>query len=219
MTIKCSYFPFAGLKSALFWWAWATCGSTVLTKWHAGSVSTLPNNSTFFENMSTFGGESAVEIDQEFFDSGYSYNSQAQSSNYYEPNEQQQPPNQSEYTQSYSQYGQTQPTTGYSSYTSSSYSSNTSFYNPQTYDYGASGPTAMNEPSFSGFMQPKQTSEDYTSFEDEPPLLEGNLKVQSRKLIFIVTASLTLYISSASSRYGIHELKFELKFFLDCFWR
>ncbi|XP_031557064.1 protein YIPF5-like [Actinia tenebrosa] len=122
--------------------------------------------------MSTFGGESSVEIDQDFFDSGYSYNSQAQSSNYYDQTEHQQPQNQSEYAQSYSQYGQTQSATGYNSYNSSSYPNNTGFYNPQTYDYGASGPTAMSEPSFSGFMQPKQTSEDYTSFEDEPPLLE-----------------------------------------------
>ncbi|KAK3737017.1 hypothetical protein QZH41_018405 [Actinostola sp. cb2023] len=119
--------------------------------------------------MSAFGAESSVEIDQDFFDSGFSYNSQAQANQDY-TNEQP-----SDYTQSYSHYEQPSGYTGSS--TASFATSNTGpgvYYNP--HDYGASGPTTMNPGSmdygFSGSMQARQTSEDYTTFGDEPPLLE-----------------------------------------------
>ena len=115
--------------------------------------------------MSGFGSDSSVNIDQDFFDSGYSYNSQAQENQDY-GNEQP-----FDYSQGYSQYEQ--PSAVYS------------YYNPS--DYGASGPTSMNSGSvdygFSGSMQARQTSEDYTTFGDEPPLLEGkHLEVRRIKV-------------------------------------
>ena len=124
--------------------------------------------------MSGFGTSQSVEIDQDFFDSGYSYNSQAQGSqdNAADANEQSW-----NYSQGYSQYDQP----GYGSSTGTGSYANTGYYNP--YDYGASGPTASSAASmdyggFSGSMQARQTSEDYTTFGDEPPLLEGTMAVR-----------------------------------------
>lgn len=125
------------------------------------------------KKMSNFSGEGSVSIDQDFFDSGYSYGEQKdpQYGGY-------------NYGQQYPDYGQT--TQQYPAY---SYpSENTQgFYDPSSsygyggnysYDYGASGPTTLGSGIGGGYgvqgsMKPRQTSEDYTSFEDEPPLLEG----------------------------------------------
>ncbi|KXJ22429.1 protein YIPF5 [Exaiptasia diaphana] len=126
----------------------------LISRRRLGYPARFQNNKSLFENMSGFGADSSVNIDQDFFDSGYSYNSQAQENQDY-GNEQP-----FDYSQGYSQYEQ--PSGAYS------------YYNPS--DYGASGPTSMNSGSvdygFSGSMQARQTSEDYTTFGDEPPLLE-----------------------------------------------
>ena len=115
--------------------------------------------------------DSSVSIDQDFFESGFSYEGQEQQKS--------QQYNGYEYDQQYSA-GYSQPNTGGGS---------PSYYPPQpqnlydynqygaSYRYDASGPTAMapgqGDYELSGSMKPRQTSEDYTSFEDEPPLLEG----------------------------------------------
>lgn len=126
--------------------------------------------------MSNFNTDSSVSIDQDFFDSGYAYAEQKE-----------QPYDGYSYSQQYSDYGQTaqqvptyyppgySPATNQGFYDSSSYD----YGGNLSYDYGASGPTTMRSGGSGGYgvegsMRPRQTSEDYTSFEDEPPLLEGN---------------------------------------------
>lgn len=126
--------------------------------------------------MSNFNTDSSVSIDQDFFDSGYAYSEQKeqQYGGY-------------GYSQQYSDYGQTAqqvPTYNYSPATNTQgfYDSSSHEYGGTgnlSYDYGASGPTTMRSGGGGGYgiegsMRPRQTSEDYTSFEDEPPLLEGN---------------------------------------------
>lgn len=124
--------------------------------------------------MSNFSADSSVSIDQDFFDSGYSYGEQKN-----------QPYGGYNYGEQYPDYGQTAqqvPTYSYpSASTQGFYDSTTSYdYGGNfSYDYGASGPTTMSSGIGGGYgmegsMKPRQTSEDYTSFEDEPPLLEGN---------------------------------------------
>lgn len=132
------------------------------------------NNKNLSQKMSNFNVDSSVSIDQDFFESGYSYGEQKE-----------QPYGGYNYGQQYPDYGQTAqqvPTYSYPSasnaqgfYDTSSYDYGGNF----SYDYGASGPTAMRSSGRGGYgiegsMKPRQTSEDYTSFEDEPPLLEGN---------------------------------------------
>lgn len=123
--------------------------------------------------MSNFGGDSSVSIDQDFFESGYTYSDQKE-----------QPYGGHKYSPQYPDYGQTAqqvPTYSYpSANTQGFYDSTTSYdYGGNfSYDYGASGPTTMSSGIGGGYgmegsMKPRQTSEDYTSFEDEPPLLEG----------------------------------------------
>lgn len=137
------------------------------------ATQTTTRSCTCRAKMSNFSGEGSVSIDQDFFDSGYSYGEQKdpQYGGY-------------NYGQQYPDYGQT--TQQYPAY---SYpSENTQgFYDPSSsygyggnypYDYGASGPTTLGSGIGGGYgvqgsMKPRQTSEDYTSFEDEPPLLEG----------------------------------------------
>lgn len=124
--------------------------------------------------MSNFNTDSSVSIDQDFFDSGYAYAEQKE-----------QPYGGYSYSQQYSDYGQTAqqvPTYNYPPATNTQgfYDSTPYEYGGNlSYDYGASGPTTMRSGGGGGYgiegsMRPRQTSEDYTSFEDEPPLLEGN---------------------------------------------
>lgn len=126
--------------------------------------------------MSNFNADSSVSIDQDFFESGYSYGEQKE-----------QPYGGYNYNQQYPDYGQTAqqqvPSYGYPSAPNAQgfYDSSSSYeYGGNlSYDYGASGPTTLRSGSSGGYgiegsMRPRQTSEDYTSFEDEPPLLEGN---------------------------------------------
>ena len=124
--------------------------------------------------MSNFGGDSSVNMDREFFDSGFSYEGQPQpgesfsngpnysgqtfepSNNYYHYNSNFDPSSSSQTpAQTQSLYGNGQ---SFGSY----YESPSSYGGSGQIDYG-----------FSGSMQAKQTSADYTSFEDEPPLMEG----------------------------------------------
>ena len=157
-------FPFAEHPSHVT----ATC--SVVTKPHQ----TTTRSCTCRRKMSNFSTDSSVSIDQDFFDSGYSYGEQKEQSYGGYP-----------YSQQYPDYGQTAqqvPTYNYPSannaqafYDSTSYE----YGGNLSYDYGASGPTTMRSSSVGGYgiegsMRPRQTSEDYTSFEDEPPLLEGN---------------------------------------------
>ena len=138
------------------------------------TTTVLLSRSLHVRKMSNYGFESSVAIDQDFFDSGYSYGEQKeQQFGVYDGSQQ------------YSDYGhvpQTEPAFNYSSTTPQGQG----FYDPYDYrsslpyDYGASGPTALSssgtgEYGLAGSMRPRQTSEDYTSFEDEPPLLEGKL--------------------------------------------
>lgn len=125
--------------------------------------------------MSNFGGDSSVSIDQDFFESGYSYggqNEQSYGGYNYDPQ--------------YPEYGQKAQqvlTYGYPSSTTQGFYDRDSItsYDHRgnySYDYGASGPTTYSASigrgyGMEGSMKPRQTSEDYTSFEDEPPLLEG----------------------------------------------
>ncbi|XP_020610085.1 protein YIPF5-like [Orbicella faveolata] len=122
--------------------------------------------------MSNFNTDSSVSIDQDFFDSGYAYAEQKE-----------QPYGGYGYSQQYSDYGQTAqqvPTYNYPPATNTQgfYDSSSYEYGGNlSYDYGASGPTTMRSGGGGGYgiegsMRPRQTSEDYTSFEDEPPLLE-----------------------------------------------
>lgn len=136
--------------------------------------------------MSNFSADSSVSIDQDFFESGYSYGEQKE-----------QPYGGYNYSQQYADYGQTAqqvPTYSYpSANTQGFYDSSTSYeYGGNfSYDYGASGPTTLSSGIGGGYgmegsMKPRQTSEDYTSFEDEPPLLEGN-NVASTEIEYAVT--------------------------------
>ncbi|EDO41708.1 predicted protein [Nematostella vectensis] len=97
--------------------------------------------------MSGFGGENTVSIDQDFFDSGYSYDNQPQE---YQSQEDKQEWNYGSYGSNYTDYTQQEPSSG-------------------NFDAAGSGQIDY---GFSGSMQARQTSVDYTSFEDEPPLLE-----------------------------------------------
>lgn len=134
------------------------------------------NNTFLLAKMSNFGSDSSISIDQDFFESGYNY-----------PEQKEQPYGGYNYDPKYPDYGQSAqqiPTYNYPSATSSH-----GFYDSSTpygyggnlaYDYGASGPTTMSSTIGGGYgmqgsMKPRQTSEDYTSFEDEPPLLEGGV--------------------------------------------
>ncbi|XP_068701701.1 protein YIPF5-like [Montipora foliosa] len=125
--------------------------------------------------MSNFGGDSSISIDQDFYESGYSYGEQKeQSYSGYS------------YDAQYPDYRQTAQQVPTYNYPSSSAPNSQGFYDSSTsygyggnfpYDYGASGPTTMSSSIDGGYgmqgsMKPRQTSEDYTSFEDEPPLLE-----------------------------------------------
>ena len=111
--------------------------------------------------------ESSVSIDQDFFESGFTYEGQEQQNN-----------------AQYAGYGNEQQFTGYSQPNQAGNNS-PSYYTPQQqqnyfYDYnqyGAYGSSSSEKGNYdiSGSMKPRQTSEDYTSFEDEPPLLEGTL--------------------------------------------
>lgn len=124
--------------------------------------------------MSNFNTDSSVAIDQDFYESSYSYVDQKE-----------QPYGGYSYGQQYPDYGQTaQQVPTFNSYPSASHtqgfydSSSYGYGGNYSYDYGASGPTTMSSSGRGGYgmegsMKPRQTSEDYTSFEDEPPLLEG----------------------------------------------
>lgn len=123
--------------------------------------------------MSNFNTDSSVAIDQDFYESSYSYVDQKE-----------QPYGGYSYGQQYPDYGQTaQQVPTFNSYPSASHtqgfydSSSYGYGGNYSYDYGASGPTTMSSSGRGGYgmegsMKPRQTSEDYTSFEDEPPLLE-----------------------------------------------
>ena len=152
--------------------------------------------------MSNFSADSSVSIDQDFFESGYSYGEQKE-----------QPYGGYNYSQQYADYGQTAqqvPTYSYpSTSTQGFYDSSTSYeYGGNfSYDYGASGPTTLSSGIGGGYgmegsMKPRQTSEDYTSFEDEPPLLEGN-NVASTEIEYAVThIHVTTFYTSKSFLYN-----------------
>ena len=144
-----------------------------LKRGHQASFDIETTTGPYREKMSNFNTDSSVSIDQDFFDSGYAYAEQKE-----------QPYGGYSYNQQYSDYGQTAqqvPTYNYPPVTNTGFydSSSYDYGGNLSYDYGASGPTTMGSGGGGGYgiegsMRPRQTSEDYTSFEDEPPLLEGN---------------------------------------------
>ena len=125
--------------------------------------------------MSNFGNDSSVNINQEFFDSGFSYEGQGDSydnaSSYSNTDQSQEQTQGNHYYHYNSNFNtsQTQPIYGAGQSFGSYYEAPAGYSGSAQIDYG-----------FSGSMQAKQTSADYTSFEDEPPLLEGKCKKLDR---------------------------------------
>ena len=110
--------------------------------------------------MSNFNTDSSVAIDQDFYESSYSYVDQKE-----------QPYGGYSYGQQYPDYGQTaQQVPTFNSYPSASHtqgfydSSSYDYGGNYSYDYGASGPTTMSSSGRGGYgmegsMKPRQTSE------------------------------------------------------------